>query len=71
MEEASVMLLGISALLLLFVILAGLFHFTAPAGEDKSAKSPIELLDDQFAKGEIDKTEYIERIKATVTEEPL
>lgn len=64
-------LLGTGALILLLVILATLFHSSAFAGEDTSPKSPIELLDEQFAKGEIDKAEYIERIKATVTEDPF
>jgi uncharacterized membrane protein len=70
-KEAEVILLGTGALILLLVILAALFHTSALTIEAKSPKSPIELLDEQFARGEIDKAEYIERIKATVNEEPL
>jgi uncharacterized membrane protein len=66
-----VILLEIGAMALLIVTLAALFHTTSLGSEERSTKTPIELLDEQFAKGEIDKAEYIERIKAVVTEEAL
>jgi uncharacterized membrane protein len=66
-----VILLETGALVLLIVILATLFHTTSLSSEEQSTKTPIELLDEQFAKGEIDKAEYVERIKAAVTEEPV